>query len=184
MISELPPMPMNYLDPCREASPTFEMLLLDRKFSTYLGPSLSVLHEKMPSVACRAGSYRETSKRLAWWPVFQTLAILIITGGALGRSLYTGWRIIQSAARGTERPWIALGVGALPFVGNLAFPTQMFYSAGGKGQKLARFMLEDGFTRIGRHFPIWGGQDTWTEHAFNLLPGNIIRYWVRLRRRF
>jgi len=111
------------------------------------------------------------------------LAILIVTGGALGRSLYTGWRIIQSAARGTERPWIALGVGALPFVGNLAFPTQMFYSAGGKGQKLARFMMEDGFTRIGRHFPIWGGQDTWTEHAFNLLPGNIIRYWVQLRRR-
>jgi hypothetical protein len=109
----------------------------------------------------------------------QALAILILIGGALGRTAYTAWRLVQSIARGNERPWIALAVGALPFVGNLAYPAQMIYSAGGKDEKLARFMLDDAFSRIGRHFPIWGGEDTWTEHIFNRIPGNLIRYWLR-----
>ena len=111
----------------------------------------------------------------------QTLALLIITGGALGRSSYTLWRIIQSAKRGNERPWIALVIGVLPLIGNLAFPIQMMYSAGSKDEKLARFMIDDGFTRIGRILPIWGGADTWTEHAFNRIPGNATRYWVQKR---
>ena len=113
----------------------------------------------------------------------QTMALLIITGGALGRSSYTLWRIIQSLERGNERPWIALVVGIFPIIGNLAFPTQMMYSAGGKDQNLARFMIDDGFARIGRLLPIWGGEDTWTEHAFNRIPGNFTRYWVQKRQR-
>jgi hypothetical protein len=113
----------------------------------------------------------------------QTLALLIITGGALGRSSFTLWRIIQSAKRGNERPWIALVIGILPLIGNLAFPIQMMYSAGSKDEKLARFMIDDGFTRIGRILPIWGGADTWTEHAFNRIPGNVTRYWVQKRQR-
>ena len=111
----------------------------------------------------------------------QALALLIITGGALGRSSYTLWRIIQSANRGNERPWIALVIGVFPLIGNLAFPIQMMYSAGSKDEKLARFMIDDGFTRIGRILPIWGGADTWTEHAFNRIPGNLTRYWVQKR---
>ena len=114
----------------------------------------------------------------------QTMALLILTGGALGRSTYTLWRIIQSTNRGYERPWIALVVGIFPLVGNLAYPTQMMYSAGGKDENLARFMMDDGFARIGRLFPIWGGEDTWTEHAFNRIPGNITRYWVQKRQRY
>jgi hypothetical protein len=113
----------------------------------------------------------------------QTLALLIVTGGALGRSSYTLWRIIQSANRGNERPWIALVVGVFPLIGNLAFPIQMMYSAGSKDEKLARFMIDDGFTRIGRVLPIWGGEDTWTEHMFNRIPGNLTRYWVQKRQR-
>lgn len=113
----------------------------------------------------------------------QTTAILIIAGGALGRTAYTAGRLIQSVARGYERPWIALVVGVFPLIGNLAYPVQMAYSAGGKDEILTRFMLDDGFSRIGRHFPIWGGEDTWTEHVFNRIPGKVIRYWVHKRQR-
>ncbi|WP_162798111.1 hypothetical protein [Sulfitobacter sp. JL08] len=113
----------------------------------------------------------------------KTVAILILTGGAIGRSAYTLGRMLQSAANGHEKPWIALGVGLLPVVGNLAYPAQMIYSAGDKDQKLARFMMDDGFARIGRHFPIWGGQDTWTEHALNRIPRNLNRYLRKMGKR-
>ncbi|MEM6578403.1 MAG: hypothetical protein AAF678_07915 [Pseudomonadota bacterium] len=105
-----------------------------------------------------------------------TLAVLILAGGSLARSAYTLGRLLQSAARGAEKPWIALWVGVLPIVGNLAYPAQMIYSSGGKDEKLAQFMMDDGFARVGRHLPIWGGEDTWTEHAWNRVPYRISRY--------
>jgi hypothetical protein len=114
----------------------------------------------------------------------KTVAILIITGGALGRSSYTLWRIFQSIERRSERPWIALVVGVFPVVGNLAFPIQMMSSARDNDENLARFMIDDGFARIGRLLPVWGGEDTWTEHAFNRIPGNFTRYWVQKRKRY
>jgi hypothetical protein len=112
-----------------------------------------------------------------------TVAILIITGGALGRSAYTLGRMVQSAAHGYEKPWVALVVGVMPLVGNLAYPAQMIYSAGGKDEKLARFMMDDGFARVGRHLPIWGGQDTWTEHVLNRIPRSFNRYLKNKGRR-
>jgi hypothetical protein len=55
-------------------------------------------------------------------------------------------------------------------IGNLAYLTQRAYSAGAKDEKLARFMLDDAFSRIGRHFTIWGGEGTWSEHVFSRIP--------------
>lgn len=107
-----------------------------------------------------------------------TVALLILTGGAIGRTTYTMGRLIQSATRGYEYPWVALWVGFLPALGNLAYPSQLLYSIRGEDEKLARFMLDDGFTRIGRHFPIWGGADTWTEHVLNRLPGKSLEFWA------
>lgn len=112
-----------------------------------------------------------------------TLAVLLLTGGALGRSAYTLGRLIQSAARGHEKPWLALGVGLLPVVGNLAYPAQMVYSSSGKEEKLAQFMMDDGFARVGRHLPIWGGEDTWTEHKLNRLPQRFSRFFNKARKR-
>ena len=100
----------------------------------------------------------------------------VLTGGALGRTAYTAGRLIQSAARGYERPWISLGVGVLPVVGNFAYASQMLYSIRGEDEKLARFMLDDGFARLGQILPIWGGEDTWTEHLLNRIPGKIARF--------
>ncbi len=108
-------------------------------------------------------------------------AFLILVGGALGRTIYTTGRLIQSVVTGQERPWVALVVGVFPIIGNMAYPIQMIYSAGGKDQKLAQFMLDDAFSRIGHYFPIWGGEDTWTEHMFNRIPQKIIRRWVQWR---
>ena len=114
----------------------------------------------------------------------QALAVLIVTGGAIGRSSYTLWRILQSIKSGNKRPWIALVVGFFPIIGNLAFPIQMMYSVRGKDEDLARFMIDDGFARMGRLLPVWGGEDTWTEHVFNRIPGNFRRYWLQKRQRY
>lgn len=101
-------------------------------------------------------------------------AVLLLTGGAVARTAYTLGRLIQSAGRGLERPWIALLIGVLPVVGNLAYPGQMLVSARDDNEHLARFLLDDGFARIGRHLPIWGGQDTWTEHCAVRIPGGVL----------
>lgn len=111
-----------------------------------------------------------------------TVAFLILTGGAIARSAYTLGHLLQSAARGLEKSWIALGVGVLPIIGNLAYPVQMAYSSRNSDEKLAKFMIDDGFARVGRHLPIWGGEDTWTEHVLNRLPRRITQY-LRTRRR-
>jgi hypothetical protein len=108
-----------------------------------------------------------------------TVALVLLTAGAVARSLYTAGRMIQASTRGHECPWVALAVGALPVVGNFAYPLQIVYSSTETEDDLARFILYDGFARIGGTLPIWGGRDTLTEHACNRLPDRV----VRLRRK-
>jgi hypothetical protein len=108
-----------------------------------------------------------------------TLAAGLLASGPLARTLYTSVRLVQSLRRGRELPVVALGVGLLPVVGNLAYPVQILYSSTEERDDLARFLLYDGCARIGRHVPVWGGADTLTEHAFNHLPDRL----VNLRRR-
>lgn len=104
-----------------------------------------------------------------------TLAVALITGGSIGRTGYTAGRLLQSVLRGRERPWVALLVGALPVVGNFAFPLQILYSSTEGRDHLARFILYDGCARLGEHLPIWGGRDTLTEHRLNRLPDLLPR---------
>ena len=99
--------------------------------------------------------------------------LLVAVGGAVVRTLYTCLRIIQNAFRGRERPWLALFVGTLPMVGNLAFPLQVVYSSGKQGGLVARFILFDSFARFGKMFPIWGGEDTLPEHLLNRVPERL-----------
>ena len=40
---------------------------------------------------------------------------------------------------------------------------------------LASFLLYDGCASIGRRLPIWGGRNTWTEHAFGRLARRLTR---------
>lgn len=104
-----------------------------------------------------------------------TLTIAVLSGGSIGRTLYTTYRFFDSLARKRELPWIALGVGVLPVLGNLAYPLQLVATSREEDDILAQFILYDSCTLIGRKLPIWGGKDTLTEHAFNHLPDRIVR---------
>ncbi|MDL5054290.1 hypothetical protein QQ056_12120 [Oscillatoria laete-virens NRMC-F 0139] len=99
---------------------------------------------------------------------------LMISGGYMARTLYTGMRSVEAALNQQEIPWIALIVGLLPMVGNIAYPCQMIYSAAGRRGKVAQFIVYDTLTRLGDRLPIWGGEDTLTEHYFNALGDRII----------
>ena len=89
---------------------------------------------------------------------------LVVGGGALVRTLYTLGRLVQATLRGRPRPWVALGVGALPYVGNFAYPLQLVASGVSDRDPLARFLLHDAAASLARRVPIWGGPDTGLEH--------------------
>ncbi|MFH0944909.1 MAG: hypothetical protein V2A76_06895 [Planctomycetota bacterium] len=113
---------------------------------------------------CAAGLVSET-----------TVAIAVASGGCLARTIYTLGRTIQAGLKRRRKPWVALAVGAVPIVGNLAYPLQLVYSGTDQNDQLAQFMLFDGSTAFGRKLPIWGGPDTLTEHFFNRLPERLMR---------
>jgi len=108
-----------------------------------------------------------------------TVALVILAGGSLSRSLYTGLRTIQEITRGGNPPWVALGVGVLPVLGNLAYPAQIAWTGHGSRNLPAQFLLYDGMTLIGRRFPIWGGRNTLTEHLANHSADHIVRHSKR-----
>ncbi len=97
----------------------------------------------------------------------------LIIGGPVYRTIYTSWRILQAAVNEHEIPWIAFCVGLIPTLGMLAYPCQIIYSAKGKKKKIAQFIIYDFFGRIGKKIPGWGGEDTQTEHFFNLFADRI-----------
>lgn len=106
---------------------------------------------------------------------WQTAAVGVAIGGAVGRTAFTLWRFVQATLRGHEKPWVALIVGLLPVVGNAAYPLQIIYTSTERDHDVARFMLYDLFTSTGRLIPIWGGADTGVEHFFNRWPTVLLR---------
>ena len=102
-------------------------------------------------------------------------ALILLTAGPLARSAYTAGRVVQNSFEGKERPWTALAIGVLPAVGNFAFLIQFLRSSRTEDDALARFLLYDGFARIGAGVPIWGGEDSLTEHRLNRLADRIVR---------
>ncbi len=102
-------------------------------------------------------------------------AFLILGGGAIGRTLYTSWRCIQSIGTPRPAPWVALGAGVIPVFGNAAYPLQLFSDPAKKDNLGARFLIHDIFSGIGRRLPIWGGKDTLTEHRVNAVASFLVR---------
>ncbi len=98
----------------------------------------------------------------------------LIAGGPIYRTVYTLWRVFQNASNRQEIPWVALLVGLIPTFGVLAYPCQIIYSAQGRKKKIAKFIIYDFFTQIGAKIPIWGGEDTQTEHFFNRFADKIV----------
>lgn len=103
-----------------------------------------------------------------------TLSAIWMSGGSVGRTLYTGGRLVQNLFLRRELPWTAFFVGLFPVLGNLAFPLQIVRSSREDEDTLARFLLYDGCSVIGRRTPIWGGPDTLTEHVVNRLPDRVL----------
>ncbi len=103
------------------------------------------------------------------------LAAFLVAGGSMVRTAYTLMRIAQNSLADREKPWVALLVGTIPVIGNLAFPAQIVASGNKEDRKLARFIMHDTFSRLGQWLPIWGGQDTLTEHVMNRLPNIFLR---------
>ncbi|MEA5506070.1 hypothetical protein VB735_23730 [Halotia wernerae UHCC 0503] len=105
----------------------------------------------------------------------ETIVILwLIMGGPIYRTIYTIFRMIQLAKKSQEIPWIAFIVGLFPTFGTLAYPCQMIYSAVGKQEKVAQFIVYDFLTRLGTKIPAWGGEDTLTEHFFNDCADKVV----------
>jgi hypothetical protein len=108
--------------------------------------------------------------------ISEAFALLwFVAGGPVYRTIYTIYRMVVLKAQGKPLPWIALFIGVIPMIGDVAFPCQLLYTAGGKRGKVARFILYDSLTRIGAKIPIWGGEDTQTEHVCNHLAYRLIR---------
>ncbi|PSB41838.1 hypothetical protein C7B80_29380 [Cyanosarcina cf. burmensis CCALA 770] len=106
----------------------------------------------------------------------------LIVGGPVYRTIYTSWRALQAAIARQEIPWVALLVGLIPTAGILAYPCQIIWSAKGKKQKIAQFIVYDFFTRIGAKIPAWGGEDTNTEHFFNQIADKIANRQLNRRK--
>ena len=108
-----------------------------------------------------------------------TLVGLLAFSGALGRTLYTGGRTLQAALGRRPCPWVALGIGVLPVIGNAAFPIQLLAATRGQRGLVARFLVHDIISGLGRRLPIWGGADTLAEHTLNDLAGWLCGGGVR-----
>ncbi|MFQ5489526.1 MAG: hypothetical protein ACE5GE_02290 [Phycisphaerae bacterium] len=108
------------------------------------------------------------------------LGVFLIAAGPCVRTLYTAGRLIQNTFTGRDRPWVALFIGAIPVVGNLAYPLQIVATGAQAQASAARFIVYDTLSRLGRWLPIWGGADTLTEHLLNRVPDRVMRFFRRL----
>lgn len=94
--------------------------------------------------------------------------IMAVSVGPIVRTAYTLWRFTHSlVSKRTHYPVIALIIGILPVVGNLAYPAELFFRGSNNRDRLAKFILYSFSAKIGAKIPIWGGKDSGTEHFFN-----------------
>ena len=105
----------------------------------------------------------------------QSVYIALFLGPAV-RTLYTLFRFFMSAISGRRYyPWLALIVGTLPAIGNLAYPFELLARSSHKNNKLEQFIVYALVCKIGQKIPIWGGQDGGIEHFCNRLCLRFIR---------
>ena len=97
-----------------------------------------------------------------------TAALIILLTGPLVRTVYTLLRMANSLVKNRNHyPFVALVVGALPIVGNVAYPLELLYQSTAKRNLLGRYMTYSFSAKIGAKIPIWGGKDSEIEHFFN-----------------
>ncbi|MFQ5494009.1 MAG: hypothetical protein ACE5EX_01380 [Phycisphaerae bacterium] len=128
-------------------------------------------------------SLRPTVRTLCWavapllWALGMiggmTLAVAVVAGGAIFRTVYTLSRQVENSLKGRRRPWVALVVGAAPVAGDLGYPLQAVRTGPASELQLAEFLACDTLAGMGRSVPLWGGPDSRIEHAFNRLATRL-----------
>jgi hypothetical protein len=110
-------------------------------------------------------------------------AFFIVWTGPIIRTVYTLWRMLSSLLVGRPHfPLVALGVGALPVVGNLAYPLEILYRSAARDNQLGQFMACAFSAKLGRKIPIWGGQDSGVEHFFNRVGYRISQFGMAVQK--
>jgi hypothetical protein len=105
--------------------------------------------------------------------------LLLIFGGPAARTIYTLGRLLQAAHQGQRLPWVALAVGTVPMMGNVAYPTQLLYCSTEQTGEVARFIFYDSLAAIGRAVPVWGGSDSLVEHFFNRMGDVVVHVLMK-----
>ena len=106
----------------------------------------------------------------------QSGALIILASGPVARTLYTVWRMSHSLISSKPQfPIIALIIGLLPIIGNLAYPAELFYHSTGSKNKVSKFIIYSFTAKAGSKIPIWGGKDSEIEHLFNRIYLFIIK---------
>jgi hypothetical protein len=103
-------------------------------------------------------------------------AVFILGTGPAVRTLYTLWRFTHSLVKSRPHyPVIALIVGVFPVIGNFAFPCELIYRSSKSQDLLAKFIIYSLSAKIGSKLPIWGGQDSGTEHFMVKMVSRLIK---------
>lgn len=105
-----------------------------------------------------------------------TGTIIILLAGPAARTLYTCWRMTHSLIKSKHHyPVIALIIGLMPVIGNMAYPIEIIYQSTGNKNMISKFILYSFSAKAGSKIPIWGGQDSEIEHFLNRLCYLILR---------
>ena len=103
-------------------------------------------------------------------------AIIIIGLGPMTRTLYTSWRMAHSLVQSRSHfPFIALIIGIIPVIGNLAYPVELIYQSKGSRDKVSKFIVYSFSAKVGAKVPIWGGKDSEIEHFINKICHLILK---------
>ncbi|MFK7806347.1 MAG: hypothetical protein AB8F74_00975 [Saprospiraceae bacterium] len=102
-------------------------------------------------------------------------AVLLVWTGPAVRTVYTLLQMANNlVSKTSHNRYIALVLGAMPIVGNIAYPAEFAYQTTGNRNQLAKYIAYAFTTKIGGKIPIWGGQDSEIEHFFNRICHKLL----------
>ena len=102
-------------------------------------------------------------------------AVLFLWTGPLVRTLYTLSQMANNLVKKKKNNrYLALVIGVLPMIGNLAYPVEFAYQSTGNRNLLAKYIAYAFTAKIGAKIPIWGGQDSEIEHFFNRICHKLL----------
>ncbi|MFT6707618.1 MAG: hypothetical protein ACJATF_002464 [Flavobacteriales bacterium] len=102
-------------------------------------------------------------------------AVLLLWTGPAVRTVYTLFQMVNNlVSKQKHNRYLALALGIIPIVGNIAYPAEFAYQTTGDRNQLAKYIAYALTTKIGGKIPIWGGQDSEIEHFFNRICHKLL----------